>query len=393
MTKWLGWCVFLVIIAGLLFYAPQMSGETGYILISLGNQTFSGSLVGFVSATILALLVIWLVTVLVKLTFRLIVLPSAWWQRRQKSNQANFLQNGIDFMALGQWQQAKQQFAKVKRRERLDTAKQLTFVCDAHLAEQLTEEIPLDDSDNEHSVFSKLMVLAKQQRFDEALNLVKQLNKALPKYPIALQQLVLVIYARNFDWNQLSKWLPKLDKQLAKAQDAEAIENWKLSLADSVDKAFDDFILAHSVNQLQAIWNSWPRQVQQHDSIFSAYSGVLARHQQTHLVEALLLQDKSMKRQEQTLEVIRLLFNNAGIVQMDKLFTQVQQMASKHPENKVLLTVYAYLAAGHKDYQLAKQALEQSLYSQDNVTDKKLYAYVLSELGELRRSIETFKSL
>ena len=395
MTKWIKLAVILLIFAVVTFYAERMTGETGYILISVGKWTIDGSIVGFVSLAIMALLLGWLVLTLAKLSFRVIVYPSAWWQNRQSINQANFLQNGIDYMALGQWQQAKVELNKVKRKERLETAKRLNFVCDAQLASPESAAIELTDIDSksEQSLFAVLAILVKQCRYQEALDKVNTLAKALPKYPLSLQQLVLVIYVRNHDWNQVSKWLPKINKQVEKASDEAASNSWEQELSAELNNAFDDFIASNSVNQLQAVWQSWPKNIKKLTPLFNAYSGVLAKHKQSHLVEQLLLEDNALKNETHVLAVVRCLFTNAGIVQMDKLFAKVQQKATAEPENKVLLTIYGYLAAGHKDYQLAKQALEQSLYSQDNSTDKRLYAYVLSELGELRRSIETFKSL
>ena len=55
---------------------------------------------------------------------------------------------------------------------------------------------------------------------------------------------------------------------------------------------------------------------------------------------------------------------------MDKLFVKMQKAATHNSgtssDNKTLLTAYAYLAAGQKDNQLAKQALEQVIYSNNN---------------------------
>lgn len=395
MTKWFKWAVVIIVFAAITYYADQITGETGYILISFGNWTVDGSIVGFIALLLMAILVTWLAVFLVKLVFRALVYPSAWWQNRQSVNQANFLQNGIDYMALGQWQQAKQEFKKVKRKERLEMAKRLTFVCDAQLASADSEIIELEqiESNSSQSLFAQLTILVKQHRYQEALKKVKALPKALQKYPLSLQQLALLIYARNHDWNQVSKWLPKINKQVEKAGDIDSQNDWNSKLTFELSKSFDEFIAVNSVNQMQAVWQSWPKNIKKIPALFNAYSGILAKHKQSHLVEQLLLEDNALKNETHILSVVRTLFDSAGIVQMDKLFAKVQHKASAQPENKVLLTIYGYLAAGHKDYQLAKQALEQSLYSQDNKTDKRLYAYVLSELGELRRSIETFKSL
>ena len=62
-------------------------------------------------------------------------------------------------------------------------------------------------------------------------------------------------------------------------------------------------------------------------------------------------------------------------------------------ENKSLLAAYAYLAAGQKDNQLAKQALEQVIYTNQNKQDSILYANVLAELGEIRQSLDVYQKL
>ena len=385
----------LVIIVGLmLMLAPKFIGEHGYVLISLGQWRVEGSVVSFAVTLILASFAVWLTIWLTKLGYRTLVLPSTWWSWRQLNSQSNFLQSGIDFMALGQWQQASNQLKKVKRKERLQTAQQLQLVCAAHQATTAAHGLPSPDekADSVSALFAQLTALKNQQLYSEALTLIDGMKKPVHKQALPMQQLCLDIRVMGFVWNDVTRQLPKLDKAIVKNNDEQAQHAWLAHLESTLTLGFNNYVISHSINQLKQLWSAWTRSFKAHPAVLNAYLAVLSQHQQHLLIEDALLQ-QNKQTDAWMLELIRKVYAQSSIVPMPKLFAKIQQKASKQPDSKVLITIMAYLAAGDKDYQLAKQALEQVVYSNRNPWDSRLYACTLAELGEMRHSVEVFKSL
>ena len=385
----------LVIIVGLmLMLAPKFIGEHGYVLISLGQWRVEGSVVSFAVTLILASFAVWLTIWLTKLGYRTLVLPSTWWSWKQLNSQSNFLQSGIDFMALGQWQQASNQLKKVKRKERLQTAQQLQLVCAAHQATTAAHGLPGPDekADSVSALFAQLTALKNQQQYSEALTLIEGMKKPVHKQALPMQQLSLDIRVLGFAWNDVTKQLPKLDKAIVKNNDEQAQHAWLAHLESTLTLGFNNYVISHSINQLKQLWSAWTRSFKAHPAVLNAYLAVLSQHQQHLLIEDALLQ-QNKQTDAWMLELIRKVYAQSSIVPMPKLFAKIQQKASKQPDSKVLITIMAYLAAGDKDYQLAKQALEQVVYSNRNPWDSRLYACTLAELGEMRQSVEVFKSL
>ncbi|MDC2890320.1 heme biosynthesis HemY N-terminal domain-containing protein [Psychrosphaera algicola] len=395
MMKFTKQIVALLIIGLFLIFAPNIKGDQGYVLIAIGNYTIEGSIVEFGATIVMFVVALWMVVWLLKLVYTTLILPTLWWQSRQNKNQANYLQAGIDYMTLGQWQQAINQFARVKRTERLESANKLTGVCRAQLNESdtllLTDDIAKDTKLT--TPFATLAGLMKAHKYEDANLLVQSLKLPIAKQPLPFQQLCLSVYAQNFNWNEVASHLPRLNKLAKKHSDVNAFDELQQLNQTMFYKAFTRYISAFSINQLQTVWTGWHKAIRSDRALQTSYILALSEQQQSQLIEPILLENDLLKQQDWLLEVIRHIFKNTTFVSMDLLFSQIQKHITKQPDNKTLLTIYAYLAAGQKDFQLAKQALEQVVYSNNNLVDKRLYAMVLAELGELRYSVDVFKSI
>jgi len=382
-----------VVIGLILFLSPKFVDQQGYVLISFGNWNIEGSVVSFALTIFIGLFLLWLLITAIKYTFNAVILPSKWWKSRQLTNQSNFLQSGIDFMAMGQWQLAANQFSKVKRQERIETAKQLKLVCAAHSQVDEALALPQDTSSSTGVKFTQLSQLKQQKKFQQAQPILDELKANIHKQPLPLQQLYFELQVLNFSWNEVSKHLPKLNKQITKNGDQFAVNAWNQHLKDSLVQGFNAYVEHYSINQLHQLWDSWTKAVRTMEPVFDAYLSVLAKHQQHQLIENELLPAFNVKKSDWLLSLIRLVYANSHVVPMPKLFVKVQQAASKNKDNKTLVTILAYLAAGDKDHQLAKQALEQVVFDSKEKVDRRLYACTLAELGEMRHSVDVFKSL
>jgi len=402
MTKFLKGLLALALFGALILIAPQLMGEQGYILISLGNWTLEASVVSFVTAAIITGVLLYGIWLVVKYLVVLFIMPTKWWQSRYAKTHANYFQTGVDYMALGQWKSASEQFLKVKRISKKQTAAELALVCaaranDPELSRTITNNISKTlesnfDQNDANPQFASLLILVQQQQFSEALLLLNKLDLPVLKQTTAFQQLWLVIQVNNHAWDDVNKSLNKIHKQALK-QSTGAVEEWNLHLYETFNFAFVRYIEQFSFNQLQQIWNHFPKANQQIGSISEAYVAAIASQGVSQHVESLLCEFISHSGNQWVLNNVRRCYQATGKVHMDKLFIQIQKQINKNKDDKVLLTIFAYLAAGQKDPQLAKQALEQVIYSNKNKLDTTLYANVLAELGEVRHSVEVFQTI
>lgn len=407
MSKLVKRLLLLALFGALLIIAPALIGQQGYVLIALGNTTIEGSVVSFIITMLVGGFAIYLLFLLIKFVFVALVMPSKWWQKRHANAHANFFQSGLDLMALGQWQQAAEQMLKVKRTSRIEAAKQLSLVCAVHAQqESLTEQVQtklalpaITDESSKQDVkqlevkFAQLVLLTQQGEFQQADTLITKLQLPLLKQTSAYQQLWLEVKLALAQWSDLDKFLVKIAKQQQKQLSDDAYQNWLSNLEGLMQNSFYQFVQSTSINQLQQVYQGLSKGTQNLAGVNQAYLNVLSSTKQPELIESTLIEQSDKKGATWLLTNIRAYFEHAGTVHMDKLFAKVQKRVTKEQDNKELLTVFAYLAAGQKDHQLAKQALEQVIYTNHNRLDNKLYALTLAELGEVRRSIEVFKAL
>lgn len=396
MTKLIKRGLVLLFVGLILLLAPNYIGEQGYVLISFAGWTAEGSVVSYAVVIILALILLMIVWALAKYVLSLFFAPSHWWKKRSLQTHSNFFQAGLDFMVMGMWQQAAEQFLKVKAVTKVQVAQELALVCairsdQPSLLTAVKAKINL--TDEETPMLATLVELTQRGEYSQADSVLAKLDINLLKLELPLKQLWLDIQIQNFNWQAVNKQLPKLEKQVAKLNDEGIRQEWSAFLADSLYRGFSAFVQSQSVAQLQQEWSNLQRQNQQIPIVMSAYITVLAQAKQVGKIEQLLLDNWRQQNHIWLVDNLRICYQHLKRVHMDKLFVQIQKAISADNTNKTLLTAYAYLAAGQKDNQLAKQALEQVIYSEPSLQDKVLYANVLAELGEVRHSIEVFQQL
>lgn len=388
--------VFLLALIGfIILLAPNYIGEQGYIHISLAGWVLEGSVTSLLSIVAAAVFALFTVYLLLRYLIQVVVLPSTWWRNRSSRSQLNHFQSGIDFMTMAMWQQASEQFLKVKSQGNNKTAQELALVCAIRSGEpELMEKVKkATQLEGELPALTNLVHLTQQGQYQQAFESADKLDINWLKSPLPIKQLWLDIQLQNHNWAAVNKHLAKLNKQVEKQADETTIAEWHQFLQGGFTRSFDTFVSANSVAKLTEVWSELPKPLQQLEPVLSSYITILARAKQLQLVEALLLKSWRQNKQAWLVDNLRLCYQQAQRVQMDKLFSEVQKAATHSAENKLLLTAYAYLAAGQKDIQLAKQALEQVIYSNKNQQDFAFYADTLAELGEVRHSIEVYQQL
>lgn len=402
MGKWLKRIIVWGLIIAALLSAPLLVGKQGYVLISLGTWTAEGSIVSFAVAITLTVLAFYAVFQVLKYLFLMLIWPSKWWQKFHAKTHANYYQQGLNLMALGQWQLAAEQFLRVRRSEKIESARALSLVCAAqsqqpHVAEQVKKQLDIEELDLTTSAyrvdFAELVILSQNKDYEAARAHIDKLALPLLKQTVAYQQLWLEINIYSHHWSDVDTQLPKIQKNLKKSFSDEAFALWNEQLKTWFERGFADYVQSKSLNQLSEVWQSLHKTNRQMPEVFFAYLSALATAQQSDKIETLILDQKKVIDNELILAVVRRYYELNHQVQMDKLFHRVHQQATKSPHDQTLLTIMGYLAAGQKDHQLAQQALQQVIYSNPHPTDIKLFAQELALLGETQKSLEMYHSL
>ncbi|NVK24238.1 MAG: hypothetical protein HWE10_04870 [Gammaproteobacteria bacterium] len=389
----------LIVIGLILLVAPNFIGQQGYVLVSLGNYTLEGSVIQFVSVFLLLSVAAYCLWLLIRYLIVFVILPSKWLNNRHEKNHANYFQVGLDFMANGQWHQAAEQFLKVKRLSRIETAQQLALVSairanDPKLLSNIQDKVDVAQASSQ---LATLILACQQQDYEKAQSTIDTMKVNVLKQELPFKQAWMQVQIHTFNWLEIKKQLPKLNKQIEKMATDSASpaikELWLSALSNHFTEAFRQFTKTNSVNQLLKVWQQFSKPVQQISPISTAYVQVLAEQKQLKLIEQVLLEHEKVLGEEWLLQNLRNCYSFVKRLQMEQLFNLVQKKLNKQPKNKALLTAYAYLATGQKDNQLAKQALEQVIFTDGNRQDKVLYANVLAELGEVRHSLDVYQKL
>ena len=406
MSKWLKRPIAFALIICALIFAPNLVNEQGYVLISFASWTLEGSVFQVLVALLIVAVSIYILIKAVQYLFLMLIWPSKWWQKFHVKKSTSFYQNGLNLMTLGQWDLAAEEFLKVRRSDRIDSARALSLVCAVHannkkVTAEVQEKLKLSDLSKAPSVtfdksevpFSQLVIACQSEDYDHAAKLLDTMALPVLKQSIAFQQLWLEINIYRHNWSEVDQMLPKVNKQIKKQSSEHAFDNWQSQLTKWFERGFSAFVSLHSLNQLEQAWKTLNKHNRQLPALLFAYLSALSKAQQSDKVEALILEQRKVLNNVFILNIVRRYYELNHSVQMDLLFTRVQKHLLNAPDDKELLTILGYLAAGQRDHQLAKQALQKVVYSQNNATDTKLFAQELALLGETQKSLEVYHSL
>jgi len=406
MNSWLKKLLVLALIVCAFLFASSLTGEQGYVLISFANWTIEGSVFQVIAALIIIAVAIYVVVKLIQYLFLMLIWPSKWWQKFHAKKSTSFYQNGLNLMSLGQWDLAAEEFLKVRRTDRIESAKALSLVCAAHannetVTKNVQEKLKLSNLDDANNLtfdksnvpFSQLVLACQSKDYQQAEQLLNTLSTPVLKQTIAFQQLWLEVNIYQHNWKEVDELLPKLNKQIKKQSSEPVFEAWQTQLTTWFERGFSSFVAQKSLNQLEQSWQGLHKSNRQLPALLFAYLSALSKAQQSDKVESLILEQKKVLNNKFILNIIRRYYQLNHSVQMDILFGRVQKHLVNSPDDKELLTLLGYLAAGQRDHQLAKQALQKVVYSQNNATDTKLFAQELALLGETQKSLEVYHSL
>ena len=188
-------------------------------------------------------------------------------------------------MALGQWRLAAEQFLRVRRSEKIESARALSLVCAAQakhqdIADQVKKQLDIEDLNLASSPyrvdFAELVILSQNKDYSSALALLDKLALPVLKQTAAFQQLWLEINIYSHNWREVDEHLPKINKALQREFSESAYNEWQATLQGWFERSFAEFVRSSSLNKLSEAWQALHKQNRQLPAVKFAISVALA---------------------------------------------------------------------------------------------------------------------
>lgn len=344
------WIIILLLVAGL-FVGPLWDGNTGYVLIAIGNYTIETSLV---AAVILLTLLVIVMRVIWRFVLRMIR-GTAWgmkWfgQRRTHKAQAA-LTEGATALTNGDSIHASRAFNRSWQLRHDGTVALLASYAAAQNHDYAQAREWLTHTPNPAQLQLAEVLFSFQQNPEhnaQRLSELKQLRRDYPLHP-QLLRLTLAVYEQQHRWEDL----------IASLDDAQRLEVLSASELESLTiRAYREHFLAigrTNAHALEEHWRTLSREQRRNAAIRAAYLSALKTFQQLDGADKVAA--RGIKRGDITLaQLLEQQLLVPGVELRDYLQTQLK----KHPEDGLLLQAMGQMAMQTKEWALAERALRRA---------------------------------
>lgn len=330
--KWvISLILLLLIVVGL---TMLVTSEPGFVLIKYGDWSMETTLGVFLTGTLLAVVVLYLLLRLSLFVGRAPARIRAWRARRNRITGERALIQGLLAFYQGNWDEAE---GKLIRNAPRSPSPVINHLASAHAAAAHGDLEQRDAYLNEARLhypgdamtigLTHAQLLLQQGDAGKALLMLEQLHQHAPRNPQVLR-LMARAYLANGDWTMLLALIPDLSRRnVHHKQDFEQLQldAWKGMLSHTA---------AHGdTSQLHAQWNRLPRQLRKDQAIIALYAKLVIAHK-LQLPTAPLLAD-SIRYQWNT-DLVRL-YALADGSPLSSQIEQAEGWLEEHPDNGELL--------------------------------------------------------
>ncbi|GAB2641074.1 heme biosynthesis protein HemY [Vibrio panuliri] len=366
--------IFLFIVLGAGLYAgSQYSGQQGYVLISIANQTIEMSVTTLVIFVIAALAALFALEYVIKKIF---YASSATWNYfsvRKLRRSRRYTNEGIIKLLEGDFKDAEK---KVTRWANHHDMPLLCYLVASEAAQGQGDSAKRDKylklaSEQKDSRLAVELTRAKQQlretRFDDAFVTLSDLKGEFPSNAIVLN-LLKTVYMELKLWEPLLELLPKLVKaKLITKEESQQLEQHAQCglLAEIAEQKGSEGLIQH--------WNALPRKTKS----------------DLHLVECFSKQLIARKADDNAFTIIKETLKKHPNADLYKLLPELNLLDS-HPavvfledtlrkdgNNAEAHSALAQFHLRNQKWSEAQQHLEKALEQRSNVSD---YAYLADAL-------------
>lgn len=379
----------LLAMAAAIFLALLVKDEPGYVLIGWKVWTLETSLAWFV---ILDVILIALIYTGIRLWVNTLTIPArlrAWRNRRSSRRARRALNKGLVELSEGHWQGAEKSLLRYANHSESPL---LNYLAAARSAQQqgaherrdqylqLAHE-SMPSADVAVGLTQAELQLAHEQ-LEQALATLMHLRSIAPKHAYVLK-LLMTLYKRLEDWQQLRDLVPELRKQRV-IDEAELLHLQVTIYTGLLNQAAQ----ADSAERLAQEWGKLPKNLRSNESLVECYAGHLLARNENDQAETLLRE--AMKRQWS--EGLVELYGQVEAADTSRQLSTAEEWLSRHPRNPVLLLTLGQLCLRCKLWGKARSYLEASIGAGPTPAAYRVLGALLEQMEEPEKAMECYRS-
>ncbi|MFA0087290.1 heme biosynthesis protein HemY [Vibrio sp. E150_011] len=366
--------IFLFVVLGAgLFVGTQFSGQQGYVLISIANQTIEMSVTTLVIFVIGALAALFLLEYIVKKILYTSVSTFNYFSVRKLRRSRRYTNEGIIKLLEGDWKIAEK---KVTRWANHHDMPLLCYLVASEAAlgqgdktkrdHYLTLAAQQDNSDLAVEL-TRAKQAVREEEYELALPILESLKQQHPQNTIVLS-LLKSTYQALEEWQPLIDLLPKLKK----AKLIEELEQNELEeraqcglLQDVATQQGSEGLITH--------WDKLPRKTRQSSHLISCFTKQLIARKSDS--EAFTVIKEALRKQPS--DDLYSLLPELNLADSHPAVVLLEDTLKKHPSNALAHSALAQFYFRDENWPESQKHFEQALSIRPDVSD---YAYLADTL-------------
>lgn len=344
------WLLLILALAVAMLFGPSLVNNPGYIKVILAGKVFEMTALGLIVMILLAAVVLWLLSVVLRKLLRLqhVSFNFLRWRRQRKAQQAYEL--GLQAYAKQQWQLADQYFAKALHDDFMQDEKRLLaayaafYAGNVGRANSYIAELP---EAHDSTVFVQADILLQQGKAGQACALLGARVSADTEDK-GLGQLYLYALQQAGQWQQLLQMVPAALKQQWFDK-----EKWQQQRFNIYPAAISQLSQQQKFDETADYWQNLPSKERKSTAANIGRAWAMAQNGQNDAAEKLLLSHLQLAELPMLLPYIRQIPLGKSVLKLRK---QAQHWLREHSSNGYLYALLAYLAEQEGELQQAELA-------------------------------------
>lgn len=344
------WLLLILALAVAMLFGPSLVNNPGYIKVILAGKVFEMTALGLIVMILLAAVVLWLLSVVLRKLLRLqhVSFNFLRWRRQRKAQQAYEL--GLQAYAKQQWQLADQYFAKALHDDFMQDEKRLLaayaafYAGNVGRANSYIAELP---EAHDSTVFVQADILLQQGKAGQACALLGERVSADTEDK-GLGQLYLYALQQAGQWQQLLQMVPAALKQQWFDK-----EKWQQQRFNIYPAAISQLSQQQKFDETADYWQNLPSKERKSTAANIGRAWAMAQNGQNDAAEKLLLSHLQLAELPMLLPYVRQIPLGKSVLKLRK---QAQHWLREHSSNGYLYALLAYLAEQEGELQQAELA-------------------------------------
>ncbi len=372
----------LVVGAGIIWVAEF---EPGFVLLKYGNWSLETSLIVFIVAFLVLLVVGYMILRTLVFAKKAPQKLAVWQSSRRHKRASQALTRGLITLEEGRWAEAERLL--VRHASNSDTPL-LHYLAAARAAQKQGASERRDNylrlahettegADVAVGVVQAELQLAANQK-EQALATLQHLRDVSPKHPYVLQ-LLQKIYADMNEWQSVQEVLPDLRKQhVLPSEEVKALS------VEAITGQMQIALERNDWQAMQSLWQEAPAKVRKIQKLLSVYILGLSKQNDTERAQRLIEDFLDKEWSDQLVYHFGKLIHGDSLPQLAK----AEKWLKNRPDNPWLLLTLGRLSAENKLWAKAEEYLRASLQYGERAETYQVLAHVLAENGKEDQVLE-----